>query len=102
MSYYKNSGDVCEGNGIKPKTLSMALGYVNPMQDYGVTINPRKFTKDNAWADGLFLGQMTWTIATADMTEAEIEQDALPGVSGVTGTGRIFPIVIWFDPDYEN
>lgn len=102
MSYYKNSGNVYETKGITPKTLSMALGYVNPTQDYGVTINPRKFTKDNAWADGLFLGQMTWTIATADMTEAEIEQDALPGVSGVTGTGRIFPIVIWFDPDYEN
>ena len=99
MSYLANSGSNYESSGTTPKTLSMALGYVNPSSDYGVTINPRKFTYDNSWADGLLHAQMTWMInEDYSLTEKQIEDN----VSGVTGTGRIFPLVIWFDPDYEN
>ncbi|MBO8448664.1 MAG: DUF4958 family protein [Bacteroidetes bacterium] len=100
MSYFDNSGERTNPSaGISPKTLSMALGYINPARDYGVTINPRKFIKDNAWADGLLLGQMTWTIMEdPNATEEQIET----AVSGASGEYRILPFVIWFDPDYEN
>lgn len=99
MSYCANSGTQVDGNGIKPKTLSMPLGYVNPAKDFGVTINPRKFTYDGAWANGLFIGQMTWMLNDGEMTEKELE-DKVSGV--VAGPGRISPIVIWFDPNFEN
>lgn len=76
----------------------MALGYVNPSKDYAVTINPRKFTYDNAWADGLFIGQMVWGLIDLNLTEKERENQ----LNNIAGIGRIVPIVIWFDPDYEN
>lgn len=98
MSYNANSGDNMENNGIKPKTLAMTLGYVNPSKDYAVTINPRKFTYDNAWADGLFIGQMVWGLIDLNLTEKERENQ----LNNIAGIGRIVPIVIWFDPDYEN
>ena len=98
MSYLANSGDNVENNGIKPKTLAMPLGYVNPASDYAVTINPRKFIYNNAWADGLFIGQIVWGIIDPAKTEKERENE----VNGISGAGKIVPIVIWFDPNYEN
>lgn len=105
MSYLGNSGTYYEGNGITPKTLAMPLGYVNPDRDYGVTINPRKFTRDNAWADGLFIGQIIWQVMDpvkedgSNKNERELETE----INNVPyGPGRTQPLVIWFDPDYEN
>ncbi len=105
MSYLANEGSNYETSGtVRPTTLSMALGYVNPAQNYGVTINPRKFYYDNAWADGLFIGQMVWKIVDPlkDDGSAKTEKNREDEVNDVKGAGQIFPLVIWFDPDYEN
>ena len=107
MSYMANSGsyyETSQGTGGVVKNLSMPLGYVNPDRGYGVTINPRKFTYDGAWADGLFIGQIVWGIIdpVASTGEVKDEKTIETEVNGIGGAGRIFPIVIWFDPDYEN
>lgn len=97
VSYCANSGSVKDNsNGTSnSKNLNTALCYINPEIGYGVTVNARKFVYDNSYADGLFFGQMTWIIADEGASESTIEDK-------INNGNQVFPLVIWFDPDYEN
>lgn len=64
---------------------SVPAGYVNNT-DYSVIINPDKWKDDNAYANGVFIGQMTF---------------ATDGVEGSVGNGtQIFPLAVWFDTKF--
>lgn len=84
VSYYYNN---------KPKTSEQlnknALAYVDnsaTQNRYSVYVNPLLWN-DDGWADGVFVGQMTFTI------------DGTPASLGYSNF-RIFPFAIWFDKDY--
>ena len=64
---------------------SILAGYVNNT-NYSVVINPDKWKDDNGYANGVFIGQMTF---------------ATDGVEGSVGNGtQIFPLAIWFDTKF--
>lgn len=64
---------------------SVPAGYVNPA-DLSIVINPDKWKDDTAYANGVFIGQITF---------------ATNGLEGSVGGGtQIFPIAIWFDSKF--
>ena len=78
MSYYENEAN-----------LAVALGYVRP-SDYAVVINPGRWVDSYGYANGIMIGQMTFS--------------TIGDESDMTGTTsqRIFPMAIWFDTDFTN
>ena len=94
VSYFDNSGD-----------LSLPYAYVdngNSNNKYTLVVNKQKWTDDNwangaetgiitnGWADGVFIGQMTFT------TDGNADY-----VGDNNNPNKIFPIAIWFDKDYD-
>lgn len=73
VSYFLNRND-----------LGKALLYVDNATDYAVVVNPNKWYNDG-YADGIFSGAMTFST-----TE-----------SGVNAGTEIYPMVVWFDKDYD-
>ena len=73
VSYFLNRND-----------LGKALLYVDNATDYAVVVNPNKWYNDG-YADGIFSGAMTFST-----TE-----------SGVNTGTEIYPMVVWFDKDYD-
>lgn len=64
---------------------SVPAGYVDPA-DLSIVINPDKWKDDTAYANGVFIGQITF---------------ATNGLEGSVGSGtQIFPIAIWFDSKF--
>lgn len=78
MSYYKNESG-----------LASALGYVNATKGCAVTINPGKWQDEAGYANGVFMGQMTF-VTTGNATNEEIN----------ASKNTIFPIAIWFDTKF--
>ena len=78
MSYYDNEAN-----------LAIALGYVRP-SDYAVVINPGRWVDSYGYANGIMIGQMTFS--------------TIGDESDMTGTAsqRILPMAIWFDTDFTN
>ena len=78
MSYYENEAN-----------LAVALGYVRP-SDYAVVINPGRWVDSYGYANGIMIGQMTFS--------------TIGDESDMTGTAsqRILPMAIWFDTDFTN
>jgi hypothetical protein len=75
VSYYDNKA-----------SLNNALCYVNATKGCAVTVNPGKWQMDQEYANGVFIGQITFT---ADGNE-----------KNVASGGQIFPVVIWFNTDF--
>ncbi len=73
VSYFINKND-----------LGKALLYVDNATDNAVVVNPNKWYNDG-YADGVFSGAMTFST-----TE-----------SGVNSGTEIYPMVVWFDKDYD-
>lgn len=78
MSYYKNESG-----------LAAALGYVNATKGCAVTINPGKWQDEAGYANGVFMGQMTF-LTTGNATNEDIN----------ASKNTIFPIAIWFDTKF--
>lgn len=75
VSYYDNKA-----------SLNNALCYVNATKGCAVTVNPGKWQMDQEYANGVFIGQITFT---SDGNE-----------KNVASGGQIFPVVIWFNTDF--
>lgn len=77
VSYFENVAD-----------LSQALLYVDNTEGenkLSIVVNPNKFY-DDGWADGLFHGQITCSTKS----------------SNVGNGAQFFPVVIWFDKNYNE
>lgn len=67
-------------------SLSSALCYVDATNNCAVKVNPNKWMADGDFANGVFIGQMTFT------------QDGKP--ASVASGAQIFPLAIWFSTDF--
>lgn len=85
MSYY---------NGTALKTeeqYALTPAYVDGSEgaaQFSVVVNPGLWQHNGGWADGVFIGQMTYV------------NDG--NVSSVNTGTQIFPLAIWFDPTFEK
>lgn len=75
VSYYDNT-----------TSLNEALCYVNANNKCAVTVNPNKWMHDGEYANGVFIGQMTFT---TDGKSASVAKGS-----------QVFPIAIWFSNDF--
>ena len=75
VSYYDNIA-----------SLNAALCYVNATKDCAITVNPGKWQVDQEYANGVFIGQTTFTTDGNDKK--------------VASGSQIFPVAIWFNTDF--
>lgn len=75
VSYYENT----KGS----RHLGEALAYVDAA-DYTVVVNPNKWVADGEYANGFMIGQITFSSKE----------------SNVNNGGQIFPVILWFDPNF--
>lgn len=83
--YYYNA------DGKVMSDLSKQLAYFdNSMTDnrHTLVVNAGKWCYDEEWADGLFIGKVSYT-KTGDPTVLH-------------GNGNVYPLIIWFDKDYTT
>ncbi|MEG2514979.1 MAG: DUF4958 family protein, partial [Bacteroidaceae bacterium] len=74
--------------GKAGRNLGLALGYVDPTDNYKVNINPNKWRDDNnVYANGVMIGQMTFVT------------NSNSGVNVNSGAGT-YPLFIWFDEKF--
>lgn len=76
VSYYDNQG-----------ALNTTLCYVDATKDCAVQVNANKWIVDQEYANGVFIGQMTFT------------NDG--NVGSVAKGSQIFPLAIWFDTNFK-
>ena len=67
-------------------SLNAPLCYVDATKDCAVTVNPGKWQADNEYANGVFIGQMTFTTSG--------------NVGKVASGSQVFPLAIWFNTDF--
>ena len=67
-------------------SLNAPLCYVDTTKDCAVTVNPGKWQADNEYANGVFIGQMTFTTSG--------------NVGKVASGSQVFPLAIWFNIDF--
>lgn len=75
VSYYDNKA-----------SLNTALCYVDATKGCAITVNPGKWQADQEFANGVFIGQMTFVT------------DGNP--SKVAKGSQVFPVAIWFNTDF--
>lgn len=78
MSYYDNTTQ-----------LAIPLGYVDAANNQSVKMNPNKWQNDYGYANGVIIGEMTFT---TDGKSAYLGDSK--------NTNKIFPIAIWFDTKF--
>lgn len=72
----------------KPGTEAARPCYFR-MEDHALLVNPEKWKDDAGYANGVFIGQVTFGTDGADP-------------QGADGPRRIFPVAIWFDTAFGN
>lgn len=82
MSYYDNY----ENNTNKKGDLNKAAGYIRNT-DFALRINPEKFVDEYGYANGIFVGQITFG------TDGKDPQ-------GAGDPFRLFPLFVWFDTQF--
>ena len=82
-----NTGARAPMSYIDNTNYSLPLGYVNQGDNNKVKINPNKWMDEKGYANGIFIGQMTF---------------ATDGNNASVGGSKnqIFPIAIWFDENF--
>ena len=71
----------------RPGKESSRLCY--PREDHAVLVNPEKWKDDAGYANGIFIGQITFGTTGTDPASAAAAR-------------RIFPLAIWFDTAFDN
>ncbi|MBR1633159.1 MAG: DUF4958 family protein [Bacteroidales bacterium] len=72
----------------KKGTADTKLCYVRK-EDYALVVNPEKWKDDAGYANGVFIGQITFGTDGADP-------------AGAAAPRRIFPLAVWFDTAFGN
>lgn len=75
-------------NNASRGTVNLTACYVDP-ETLQMVVNPEKFSDDYGYANGLMYGEMLCNINNTSP-------------SGQNSDYRLFPIIIWFDPDYTE
>lgn len=93
-AYYKelnkqpNTGQRWPCSWIDDNTnMSRKLAYVDKDKNWAHVVNPNKWQNDYGFANGIFIGQITFAV---DGTTAS-----------VAGGSQIFPVAVWFDTKFE-
>lgn len=68
--------------------LGSALIYVDRSNDHKVKVNPNKWSSEDGFANGVMIAQMTFDLNGDDKV--------MPG----TKTKQVFPIAVWFNPNF--
>lgn len=85
MGYYDGNANTTPLNAAK---LEKQIGYVDNANNFVVTIKPDKWIVGGEWAQGFVRGEMVF------LTDYDTNK------SLNASKNSIFPLMIWFDPDY--
>lgn len=75
-------------NNATRGTVNLTACYVDP-ETLQMVVNPEKFSDDYGYANGLMYGEMLCNINNTSPASQNSDY-------------RLFPIIIWFDPDYTE